>query len=369
MGLGTSAGVEDSSTHVTRNAEPSYTAVELAEVSAQARGDMGPNANLAQLLGEGETTYFLNARPSNAITLAGGVGTRTEITFENNGKWPLLLKAMSMAIDGQTAHLDWMWQLERGDGTFPVGQGFHHARNLSGVGVPLLLGNGMGLGHLNELTLRFHNLSVDPVDIITMWKALQVANPEQMPVGGSLLEQSAALNVLAVKWRNWKNVSPSEQGLGMQLLRNGRFYTFPLQRPIIDDVTNPRFGAVDMSVGNGPPIIATFRNETGGIFIWEAIVYTSTTLQPPLPLDPFTWSLETGSGSWRMTQGAVDSRTLQGGRNAIGQWVPIHNPRPWIIKNRTTVQVNLGGVIPGQPILQPGVWFEAVGTLIGGNRL
>lgn len=312
--------------------------------------------NLAQLLGEGETTYFLNASPSNEVALAGVIGAQVEMVLTNNGRWPLLLKAVGLT---PSVHLDWVWQLQRSDGSFPLGSGWHHARNLSGVNVPLLLGNGLTVDKDNTYTLRFQNLSAVATNILAVFKALQIANPEGIPSAPTLEGQVALLDKLANRYVSWANFSPAERGLAMKMYQHGHFYTFPLQNPIVNTATDPRFAAVDLSLfPAGSRQLATFRNETG-LFIWEGIVYHTT--GAAVPGDPFTFEIETGSGSWKMTQGAVQSRAFFGGRNSIGQWIPIRNPKPWIIGRDTDVQVTLRA----ETAALPGVWFEAIGTIIG----
>lgn len=349
------------SENLAREGAAPFPSTARSEVAAQyaARGmGFAPDPNLQQLLGEGETTFFLNAVPSNEVTLAGVIGAQVQMTFTNNGKWPLLLKALGLTA---ASHLDWVWQLQRSDGNFPIGSGWHHARNLSGVGVPLLLGNGIALGRQNSYTITFQNLSAVSTTILFVARALEVANPEGIPVGASLEDQARLLNTLAQKWRNLNGLAPEEVGLALQLIRNGRFYTFPITNPTVASALSARFASVDLStIAVGAPLLASWRNETGGTFIWEGIVYHST--GAAVPGDSFTWAIEVGGGSWKMTQGSVQSRAFQGGRNAIGQWVPIHLPKPWIVPSGATMQVTL----TGQGGAQPGVWFEAVGTLVGG---
>ncbi len=323
------------------------------------RGAVPDDPNLANLLGDGETTILTNATPSNVVVLAGGIGAVTELTFTNTAKYPLLLKTLSMFVEG--ADDDFVWSLQRGDGSFPIGQGNIHFRLLgSDRGMGLRLGHGIRLMRLNELTFRFQNLSADVKTIGVAFEALQIANPMGEIVGVGLEEQVAALRHFQQQQAGYARGTPPDRGLGAQLIANGRFYTFPIEAPIVEDAASVRFASVDLALLS--PTVARFRNETGGRFYLEWLVWTTT----DDAADAFAFSLSTGGASWLMTQGAVDSRFWRPRRDpTTGLWTPLYLPNPWVIDSEpTTVEVNLQ-TIPGEGT--PGVWFLAGGTLVGGN--
>lgn len=352
--------------------QPGGTPTNVRGVPGQARagaidaGMQGPEPNLANLLGSGETTFLVDFEPSNFVTLPAGVGSTVSIVVTNNCEWPLLLKRLSLFSD---THRRWLFQVRRGDGRLIIGDGFIHANCFGGTSVPGQLGPGIQLERLADLTFTFTNLDAAlATDIGIGFEALEIANPEQLAGGRTLAEQVAMLNQLHEKWIKWGGLNPQERGLGFMLHEFGRFYTFPITRGtnFVRDDTDPRFQSIDLSLSPlGTPNRGTFRNETGGVFIWQAIAFNSDT---GAGQEPFTFDISAGAQAWKMTESAVDSRLYSpAGVNGLDQYTPLWLPRPWVVKDQTTIAINLATSVGLAN--DPGVWFTAIGILVGGNVL
>jgi hypothetical protein len=321
----------------------------------------GPDPNLSNLLGGGETTFLVDFQPSNFFVLAGGVGSRQTIRVTNNSNYPLLLKRWSLIPD---PHLNFLVRVTRGDGRAIIGDGWLHAGQIAGVSVPLQLGPGIALERLADLRFDFYNLDAAAVTIGLDFEALKVANPEQSPTGKTLKQQLEQLTALYNKWQDWAGLNPQQRGLGAALYDFGRFYTFPLTQGVVQTDPDPHFQAVETVTGApGTPFRGAFRNETGGVFVWQWIAFYSDFGGAPAP---FTFDISSGAKSWKLTEGAVDSRLHQpAGVNVLGQWTPLWLPRPWIVKDQTTIVANIS--TPLGALVQPAVWFVAGGILIGGG--
>lgn len=353
-------------------AQPNGTPTHIAGSPTQAgewqlhnRPSQGPDPNLSNLLGAGESTFLVDFQPSNAFTLPGGIGSTFSVKVTNNAEWPLLLKRWSVFASGGVGQV--LFRVHRGDGRFVIGDGWQHLQNFSGTNVPAQLGPGIQLERLADLTFEFHNLAAGANDLIIGFEALEIANPEQLPSGRTLAEQVALLNEQHEKWVRWAGLNPLSRGLGFAMQEFGRFYTFPLTEGVVEDDTNAHFQSVDLSLQPpGTPNRGAFRNETGGVFVWQTINYHSDFGGAPAP---FMFEINAGARAWKLTEGFVDSRLYApAGRNVLDQYTPLWLPRPWVIKDQTTIVVNLS-TAPDAPAVPPGVWFEAVGILIGGNVL